>query len=146
MKMLSSRAAGSLSCVLAVLLWPASAFVHTACFDAGSAVRRLRGGSTAGLRMSAVPTVELNDGTKHPMVLAEQREEGRGESGARRSESAGGLAAPSRPDPRPFHVCCFSPSRWASALTRWASFRPPRRQQRGGSSRQEGPRPLHASV
>ena len=47
MKMLSSRAAGSLSCVLAVLLWPASAFVHTACFDAGSAVRRLRGGSTA---------------------------------------------------------------------------------------------------
>jgi hypothetical protein len=108
MKMLSSRAAGSLSCVLAVLLWPASAFVHTACFDAGSAVRRLRGGSTAGLRMSAVPTVELNDGTKHPMVLAEQREEGRGESGARRSESAGGLAAKSRPDPRPFDArCCF---------------------------------------
>lgn len=92
---LAWRAAGSLSCVLAVLLWPASAFVHTACFDAGSAVRRLRGGSTDGLRMSAVPTVELNDGTKHPMVLAEQRGEGRGESGERWRA----CTPPARPEP-----------------------------------------------
>ena len=55
--------------VLAVMIWPASAFVQTCFWDAGSTVRRLRGGSGGGgPRMSAYPTIDLNDGTKHPMV------------------------------------------------------------------------------
>jgi hypothetical protein len=61
--------------MVAVLIWPASAFVQTCFWDAGSAVRRLRGGSGGGgPRMSAFPTIDLNDGTKHPMVRERESE------------------------------------------------------------------------
>jgi hypothetical protein len=83
--------------VVAVLIWPASAFVQTCFWDAGSAVRRLRGGSGGGgSRMSAYPTIDLNDGTKHPMVRERERERER-----ERRERREGMEA------REVSECCF---------------------------------------
>jgi len=52
--------------VLSLCFGQANAFLHSSPVDAGCAAR-LRGGRS-GTCMSACPTVDLNDGTKHPMV------------------------------------------------------------------------------